>query len=114
MSDKVRREMLARAYGVAERARDAATPPRTVTDHGDQRPPASSATFGPDGEAMTTRARMCEQRLRDKYPQILRDAGLDEAMIDDLMAAYDSPIIETQSPVSAASLYAPYRSAMRA
>lgn len=63
---------------------------------------------------MATNAQMCEQRLRDTYPQILRDAGLDEAMIADLMEAYDSPIIETPSPVSAASLYGPYRPPSRA
>ena len=53
---------------------------------------------------MATRAQECERRLRDSYPQILRDAGIDEAEIDKLMDAYDSPIIETQNPVSAAAL----------
>ena len=118
MSDKARREMLARAYGVAGRGRGASSPPRSATidhaDHGDQRNARPPSALGSDGGAMATRAQMCEQRLRDTYPQILRDEGLDEAMIAELMEAYDSPIVETQSPVSAASLYAPYRPASRA
>ena len=55
---------------------------------------------------MATRAQECERRLRDSYPRILRDAGIDDAEIDELMAAYDSPIIETQNPVSPAALLA--------
>lgn len=54
-----------------------------------------------------TRAQLCEQRLRDRYPNILRQAGLDEATVAELMAAYDSPVIETQNPVSAASRLSP-------
>lgn len=48
----------------------------------------------------TTRARETERRLRDRYPQILRDAGLDDAMIDRLMADYDDPVIRTMNPVT--------------
>ena len=82
--------------------------PSTTTEQ--QALDAGESTAAPTGTVPVggppmTRARECEQRLRDSYPQILRDAGLDEAMIDDLMAAYDSPFVDTQSPVSAASQY---------
>ena len=56
---------------------------------------------------MATRAQEAEHRLRDAYPQILRDAGLDEETVQALMEDYDSPVVETQNPVSAASLMAP-------
>ena len=47
-----------------------------------------------------TRAQETEQRLRDRYPKILRDAGLDEDMVDSLMAAYDDPVVMTTNPVA--------------
>ena len=53
---------------------------------------------------MATRVQLCERRLRDAYPAILRNAGLDEAVVESLMASYDSPVIRTESPVSAAFL----------
>jgi len=53
---------------------------------------------------MATRSRLCERRLRDAYPAILRKAGLDEDVVASLMASYDSPVIRTESPVSAAFL----------
>ena len=56
---------------------------------------------------MATRAQETERRLRDAYPKILRDAGLDEETVRALMEDYDSPIVETQNPVSVASLMAP-------
>ena len=48
----------------------------------------------------STRARETERRLRDRYPQILREAGCDEELIDRLMADYDDPVIRTMNPVS--------------
>ena len=48
----------------------------------------------------TTRARETERRLRDRYPQILREAGCDDALINRLMADYDDPVIRTVIPVS--------------
>ena len=53
----------------------------------------------------TTRARETERRLRDRYPQILREAGLDDAMIDRLMADYDDPVIRTMNPVTGIDRY---------
>ena len=47
----------------------------------------------------STRARATEQRQRDRYPQILQDAGLDEEMIERLMADYDDPVVRTTNPV---------------
>ena len=47
-----------------------------------------------------TRTRETEQRLRDRYPQILREAGLDNEMIERLMADYDDPVIRTMNPVT--------------
>lgn len=97
MSDDARHRMPGRAHGFTPKSGDEAPLP------GPAAPPVAS------GEGTGTRAQMCERRLRDAYPQILRDAGLDEATVDDLMAAYDSPFVDTQSPVSAASRYAPER-----
>ena len=47
-----------------------------------------------------TRSQETEKRLRDRYPQILRDAGLDEEMVDRLMARYDDPVVMTTIPVA--------------
>ncbi len=103
MVDDARKRTWAAAYGIGRSEAGHTTsdaPPRS---------PAVTAPSEPAEQAQeATRAQMCEQRLRDSYPQILRDAGLDEAMIEELMAAYDSPVIETENPVSEASRYAPY------
>lgn len=52
---------------------------------------------------MTTRAKESEKRLRDAYPQILRDAGLSEEQVRRLMERYDSPLVDTENPVPPAS-----------
>lgn len=46
------------------------------------------------------RARATEHRLRDRYPQVLRDAGLDKEMVARLMADYDDPVVRTTNPVA--------------
>ena len=56
---------------------------------------------------MTTRSQDCERRLRDSY-RLLRDAGIDDATVDELMAAYDSPYVDSENPLSGAELLVPY------
>ena len=53
---------------------------------------------------MVARARESERRLRDAYPRVLREAGIDAATVNTLMDAYDSPYVNSENPLSPAAL----------